>query len=157
MPNKQPGLYPLESLRGIFKHLPQYNELGLAIVVLERSRSVLRMEYDERLVGNPDSGVLHGGVITTLLDSVSGMAVFSAIEEGASAATLDLRIDYLKPATPNKAILGEAEVYKLTKSVAFVRANAFHEGEPDKPIAHGFGSFMVGSVGFSPGTKGPKP
>jgi len=108
------------------------------------------MEYAKRLVGNLDSGVLHGGVMTTLLDSVSGMAVFSVIEDGASAATLDLRIDYLKPATPEKVIPAEAEVHKLSRSVAFVRANAFHEGAPDKPIVHGFGSFMVGSVGFSP-------
>lgn len=149
----QPALYPLDTLKGIIEGLPQYKELGLVTVVLERGRCSLRMAYDERLVGNPDNGILHGGSVTTLLDSVGGMVVFTAIPEGASVATLDLRIDYLKPATPGRAVIGEAEVYKMTKSVAFVRGKAFHENEPNKPIAHAFGSFMVGSVGFSPDTK----
>ena len=147
------SLYPLETLKGILEGLPQYNELGLDTVTMERGRCALRMPYDERLIGNPDNGILHGGAVTTLLDSVGGMVVFTAIPEGASVATLDLRIDYLKPATPGRVVIGEAEVYKLTQSVAFVRGAAFHEDEPEEPIAHAFGSFMVGSVGFSPTTK----
>jgi len=147
------ALYPLETIKGVLENLPQYEKLGLETTVLERGRCVLRMNYGEHLVGNPDSGVLHGGAVTTLLDSVGGMVVFTLIPNGASCATLDLRIDYLKPATPGKAVMGEAIVYKLTKSVAFIRATAFHEGESDDPISHAFGSFMVGSVGFSPEAK----
>ena len=152
MPDEQ-SLYTLETIKGVLENLPQYESLGLETIVLERGRCVICMAYGEHLIGNPDSGVLHGGAVTTLLDSVGGMVVFTVIPDAAACATLDLRIDYLRPATPGKAVMGEAIVYKLTKSVAFVRATAFHEDESDNPISHAFGSFMVGSVGFSPEAK----
>ena len=57
----------------------------------------MRVAYRAELVGNPETGVVHGGVITTLLDSVCGLAVFSSFTQMRPVATLDLRIDYLKP------------------------------------------------------------
>ena len=56
------------------------------------------MPYDAKLVGNPETGVLHGGAITALLDGASGAAVFAALVDIVPIATLDLRIDYLRPA-----------------------------------------------------------
>jgi uncharacterized protein (TIGR00369 family) len=100
------------------------------------------LPYRAELVGNPDTGVLHGGVITGLVDASCGLSVFLAMRRPARIATLDLRIDYLKPATPPKDVRARAECYKLTRQVAFVRATAFHDA-PSDPIASAAGTFII--------------
>ena len=109
-----------------------------------RSEVTFELPYDPKLVGNPDTGVLHGGAITALLDACSGAAVFAALTEWKPIATLDLRIDYLRAGEPGQAIVCKASCYKLTRNVAFTRAVAYHEDETD-PIATSMGTFMVGT------------
>lgn len=144
------GMYPLDQLRDVIEALPQFRALDLRIVELDRGSCVLRLDYDERFVGNPDTGTIHGGVITTLLDSAGGVAAFSSIANGQTVATLDLRIDYLRPATTGSAVHGRAVCYRLTRTVAFVRGVAYHD-DPGDPIANCTACFMIGSVGFSAG------
>jgi acyl-coenzyme A thioesterase PaaI-like protein len=57
-------------------------------------------------------------------------------------ATLDLRVDYLRPATPGKTVVGRGECYRITRSIAFVRGQA-HDGDPADPLAHVAGTFMA--------------
>ena len=106
----------------------------------------MRLPYDARFVGNPETGVLHGGLITTLMDATCGASVFFKLKASKPIATLDLRIDYLKPGTPGLDIYARAECFKATHNVAFVRAMAFH-GDPNDPIAAASGTFMIGTRG----------
>ena len=122
--------------------VPQLKALGVTFEALENGRAVVRLPYDEKLVGFPDTGVIAGGAIYTLMDSVAGISVFAALGAYMPKATLDLRIDYLKPATPHQDIFGEARCYKLTRKVAFVRGRA-HHGDPERPIAHITGTFFI--------------
>jgi uncharacterized protein (TIGR00369 family) len=123
--------------------VPHNKALGLRILDMEgQGETVFELPYDAKLVGNPDTGVLHGGAITALLDAASGAAVFTALTEWVPIATLDLRIDYLKPAEPPKAVRAKATCYKLTRNVAFTRAIAYHD-DPDDPIASASGTFML--------------
>ncbi len=105
-------------------------------------RATMRMPYGPHLVGNPDTGVVHGGVITTLLDHTAGAAVMAALKEPMAIATLDLRIDYMKPATPGEAITAEVSCLKVTREVAFVRGSAY-QSSPDDPVAICTGAFML--------------
>ena len=100
------------------------------------------LPWKEDLVGNAETGVLHGGVITAAMDATCGLSVFMKLPEPTRIATLDLRIDYLKPATTKVDVRIRAECYKLTRQVAFVRALAFHE-DPSNAIASAAGTFMV--------------
>ena len=120
---------------------PYSRELGLRLHEVEPDWCVIKVLPDERLVGNPASGVVHGGVITALLDSCYGLAIFVKLNKLRPMATLDLRIDYLKPATPGREILGGAVCYKLGHELAFVRGAAYHDC-PDDPIATSSGIFM---------------
>ena len=126
-------------------HVPHAKAVGLTFVSIERGVAVLKLAYDEKLVGNPDTGVVHGGVITTLLDNCCGIAVGSSLEMMRPIATLDLRIDYMKPATPKEDIYARAECYKVTANIAFVRATAYHTDIAD-PIATAVGAFMLNTA-----------
>ncbi len=132
----------LELVRGFSVNVPHNKALGMEILELRAREALFRLPYDEKLIGNPDTGVIHGGVITALLDGASGAAVFAALVEFVPIATLDLRIDYLRPAEVGQAVHARATCYKMTKNVAFTRAVAYHE-DPDDPIAHSVGTFMV--------------
>jgi uncharacterized protein (TIGR00369 family) len=122
--------------------VPHNRALGIWIEEVTPGGTVFRLPYDAKLVGNPDTGVLHGGVITALLDGASGAAVFAALTDFVPIATLDLRIDYLRPAEAGKDVLAKATCYKLARNVAFTRAVAYHD-DPENPIAHSVGTFMI--------------
>jgi uncharacterized protein (TIGR00369 family) len=122
--------------------VPHSRALGLWVVEVSPSEAVFLLPYSSKIVGNPDTGVIHGGAITALIDSASGAAVFAGLTEFVPIATLDLRIDYLKPAEPGTSVIGKATCYKMTRNVAFTRAVAYQDG-PDDVIAHSVGTFML--------------
>lgn len=102
------------------------------------------LPYRPVFVGDTATGVLHGGVVTAMLDESCGMAVQLALDGRRAIATLDLRIDYQKPATPGLAIRAHSICYRVTRSIAFVRATAYQESEDD-PVATATACFMVGA------------
>lgn len=132
----------LALVRGFSLNVPHNKALGMEILEIAPREALFRLPYDEKLVGNPETGVLHGGAITALLDGASGAAVFASLVDFVPIATLDLRIDYLRPAEVGQAVHARATCYKMTKNVAFTRAVAYHE-DPEDPIAHSVGTFMV--------------
>jgi len=132
--------------------IPFCRKLDADLVEVGPEGATARLPYDERLVGNPESGLLHGGVITSLVDTVCGMAVIAALRVPTVVATLDLRIDYLKPAVPGKDLLATAECYKTTRHIAFVRGLA-HHGDRDDPVATCAATFMIRSSETTPMAK----
>ena len=118
------------------------------MVEIAPGRCTAYIEFRPELVGDPSRGVLHGGVVTTLIDATAGGAVYASIPHDTSLATLDMRIDYLKPAAPDKRLHASAELYRLTRRIAFVRASAYQD-YPANQVAYCTASFMVGSLGYS--------
>jgi uncharacterized protein (TIGR00369 family) len=132
----------LRMISGFSSGVPHNRALGMEILEMGQGVAVFRLPYDVRLVGHPDTGTLHGGAITALLDGTSGAAVFAALTDLVPIATIDLRIDYLRPADVGQAVIARATCYKMTRNVAFTRAVAYHD-DPDDPIAHSVGTFML--------------
>ena len=116
------------------KGVPHAAALGFEFISVEAGVGTIRVPWREDLVGDPDTGVIAGGVVTALLDHVCGLAVQAGRTSPTGCATLDLRIDYLRPAHPRAGVTASAKVYKYTHSIAFVRASA-HDGDPDDPVA----------------------
>jgi len=121
---------------------PHAHELGIKFVAVDKGRATMSLPYNEKLVGDKNTGVIHGGAVTTLLDQASGLAAMAGFDGLAPIATLSLRIDYMRAAEPNTTIIGEAHCYKTTKHVAFIRALA-HNGDEETPIATAQACFMV--------------
>jgi uncharacterized protein (TIGR00369 family) len=130
--------------------VPHNAALGLEMVDVGPGEgyATMRLPYAEALVGDPATGVLHGGAISSLIDATCGAAVFMKLTRPLAIATLDLRIDYLKPATPGLDVFARADTIKLTRNVGFVRALAYHD-DPGDPIAAATGTFMIGTKGTS--------
>ena len=131
-----------ENMENMTKIVPWARETGFQVTAVEKGHIWGRQPFSEHLIGDPEDRVIHGGVITTLLDNLSGMACASALSEFRFVATLDLRIDYMRPAETECDIIGEAECYHLTRSVAFCRAWAYHETR-EKLIATAQGAFAI--------------
>ncbi|MFT4571798.1 MAG: hypothetical protein ACI8TX_000691 [Hyphomicrobiaceae bacterium] len=133
----------------LVSHIPHAIELALEVVDASPSNATIRLPVTEHLVGDSERGVVFGGVITTLLDQVGGAAVMCGMRELSSIATIDLRIDYLKAATPGRDLFGHAECYRMTRSVAFVRGAAYHDS-PDDPFAIFVSTYMLAANPLPP-------
>jgi uncharacterized protein (TIGR00369 family) len=144
---------------GMNQGSPQARALGFETVSLEHATAVMKAPYDKKLIGDPDTGVIAGGVVTTLLDHCCGQAAHAALDSFKYIATLDLRIDYMRAAEPGKDIFAKAHCFKVTRSVAFVRAVAYDD-DPEDPVAAATAAFMLdSSAGKKPGAnyKPPRP
>lgn len=128
--------------RKFIEAIPHARELGMELTSIDDGKAVIVMDYDARLVGDPETGVIHGGAVSALMDTCAGAAVMSHPAAAVATATLDLRIDYMRPATPGDRITATAECYHVTRSVAFVRATAV-DGDPDRPVATATGAFTI--------------
>jgi len=137
----------METVADHLLEIPHAAAIGMTLVRHDERGCVTRIPYAEHLVGDPDTGVLHGGVLTALLDNTCGMAVRPPSYEPGSItmATLDLRIDYMDSAEPHRDVFAEAICYKRTRNIAFVRATAYQDS-PDDPIATCVASFMLNTA-----------
>ncbi len=102
----------------------------------------LKLSWREELMGEPDRAVLASGPIISLMDMASGMAIWQTKKTFAPVATLDLRVDYQRPARERSAVWGRVECYRTTRAAAFVRGIA-HDGDINDPVAHIAGVFMT--------------
>ncbi len=115
----------------------------------------MRVGFRSDLVGDPAQGGLSGGVVFALLDQTCGMAIGTALRtrfeaEGRTMAmggmaTLDFRLDHIRPPRAGAAVTGEAECVGLNGDVAVVRGWAYDD-DPADPIAVAQAAFMIMST-----------
>ena len=125
--------------------IPHAKALGMQLTAIGDGHAEISMPYDDCLIGDPQTGVIHGGAVSTLMDTCSGAAVMSHPNSPAGTATINLRIDYMRAAMPGQTITAHAECYHITRNVAFIRAKAFDD-DRDNPVATAAGAFTVESI-----------
>jgi uncharacterized protein (TIGR00369 family) len=124
------------------KVLPHSHALAMQLDDIGDGWAILSMAYDPRMIGDPKTGVIHGGAVSALMDTASGAAVMVHPTAPRATATLDLRIDYMRPATPGQTLRARAECHHITRSVAFVRAVATDDDE-SRPVATATSAFTI--------------
>lgn len=139
MPEEKP--ITVELIQQIIDAIRHCTVLGMKVQSIVDQRLTIELPYSEHLIGNPESGVIHGGALTTLLDTCCGMSIPLAMGEFQIAPTLDLRIDYMTSAKAKQVIYAEAEAYRVTRNVVFCKGIAYQH-DKNKPIAHCVATFM---------------
>ncbi|MNG79935.1 hypothetical protein D3C79_385590 [compost metagenome] len=138
--------------------LPHCRLLQMRVAHADGDGMTLVLPWAPAIVGNPQTGAVHGGALTTLLDTTCGMATLCVLPRFEVCPTLDLRIDYMHPAKPGKDIFGHAQCYRVTRDVIFTRGTAYQD-DPDQPICQVVGTFMrlgqavTGGIGFADSLK----
>lgn len=122
--------------------VPHAAALGMQLESLDKGVGQMSVAWREDLVGDPETDVIASGVVTALIDHTCGLAINSANETPIPIATLDLRIDYLRPAAPRAGVTAEAVCYRVTRSIGFVRAEAWDVDRGDL-VATAQAAFML--------------
>lgn len=131
---------------------PQMSDIGLSIIEVGQNCGTMKLPANPRWLGDPLRGLLHPGVLTVLADSACGFAVGVTLAKRVTYATLDLRMDYLRSASPDQDVYCEAECFRLTRNVAFTRGTVW-QSQRDEPIAHVLGTFMLSTPSAAPGAR----
>lgn len=132
----------LARVLGVFnERVPFHRFIGLKLTSLTPGRARLRLPFRREFIGDIQRPALHGGVLSSLLDTACGAAVFSLVGHHDRISTLDLRVDYLLPA-PMKTLLAEAEVIRVGNRVAVARGRVRAAGSR-RILADGTAVFSI--------------
>ena len=131
---------PKDVLRIMEEFSPFNRLLGIRGERVESGRAVLSLAVREEFVGDPRRPALHGGVISSLIDTAGGAAAWSALQAGESVSTVDLRVDYLEPAGLEAPLRAEAELIRKGNRVCHVRISVT-QGE--RLVAEGRGVYNI--------------
>ena len=102
----------------------------------------LALPWREELVGVRETGMLASGAIVSLVDTCGGASVWQALGQFQPIVTIDLRLDYLRPALKGETVIARCRCDKLTRQIAFVSGIA-HTGDDSRPVARAVGTFML--------------
>jgi uncharacterized protein (TIGR00369 family) len=135
-------LEPRTLTRILEEFIPFNRFLGVRTLELDDGVARLELPFRPELVGNPLRQALHGGVISMLLDSTGGAAVWTQIRRDDLPSTIDLRVDYLRPARA-ETLIGQGRVVRLGNRVGVVELRAYHPGDAERPVAAGMGVYSI--------------
>lgn len=127
--------------RMFFGAIPHVVETGIRLERVDGGKATMVLPARADWLGDPQRGLLHPGPLTVLADSACGAAIGLALERPQPYATLDLRLDLLRPAGPDRDVWCTAECFRMTESIGFTHATLWQDRE-DAPIATALATFM---------------
>ncbi|WP_417316902.1 PaaI family thioesterase [Emcibacter sp.] len=137
-------------LKEIVFFIPHAKKLGLRFVETDGDAMIVEMPFQEAIVARKGSGIIANGAVTTMMDTALGAAVFKRLGEMRKLATLDLRMDFLRPCLPNHTVYSRTECIRLTREVAFARGVAWCD-DPEKPVAQSMAAFSIAEISLDSG------
>ncbi|MCD6060451.1 MAG: hypothetical protein K0R03_343 [Moraxellaceae bacterium] len=127
-------------------HHPLFKTMGIDIARIDNGKAEMTMPFSMQL--SDHRGALHRGALVTLLDTTCGLAIFSALQTMRPIATIDLRVDYLRPTPTGVGLRAVVDCVATTATVAFIVGKALAEGQ-EEPVATVAGSFAIDTMGPS--------
>jgi acyl-coenzyme A thioesterase PaaI-like protein len=145
-----PDPIELEQVRAIASELvPHHQAIGTLLVEYVPGRLTLGLRWREDLVEDPETGALANSAIAAVLDHAAGLAVITRIGRSTigKAATLDMRVDYLRSSVRGLTVHARAECHALNDEVAYVRGEAWHPDEPEHRLATAAIAYVLAGAG----------
>jgi uncharacterized protein (TIGR00369 family) len=127
---------PKEFLGLVQEFIPFNKFLGIEIESANKGSVRLALPYRPEYIGDASRPALHGGVISTLIDTCGGFAVWTTISLEDRVSTIDLRVDYLSPGAPEK-LIADGTVVRVGNRVGVVDIRVFQPSLPDRTVATG--------------------
>jgi uncharacterized protein (TIGR00369 family) len=128
---------PSPDMLAFLRDLVPFNKfLGIEITRAEDGVVRLELPYRAEFIGDQSRPALHGGVISTLIDTAGGFAVWTKIDMTDRVSTIDLRVDYLAPGAPDR-LIADAQVVRVGNRVAVVDVRCTQPGAPGRTVATG--------------------
>ncbi|MBP6863510.1 MAG: PaaI family thioesterase [Neisseriaceae bacterium] len=122
-----------ETLRDHYMILPHCQALGLKYEGIEADEAIVLSLPWQAAFNGPD-GAMHGGPLATLVDVACAIAVTAWLPQFEALATLDMRLDFLRPVQPNKPVFAKAVCEPVTGMIAYVKAECYQEGEAEPVV-----------------------
>lgn len=119
------------------KNVPWHQLLGVQVLELRPGYARLLLPLSPYIKGNASRGVLHGGMMAALADSCAVAALWTHFGPDDRVATVDLRVDYLRPAPDTAGIIAEGEVRLLGGSIGNIHVRMASESDPNVTVAEG--------------------
>ncbi|RTL27103.1 MAG: hypothetical protein EKK47_19450 [Burkholderiales bacterium] len=121
--------------------IPYAAASGMQVTELGKGTVSLFQPARDTWTGDSELQMIHTGCLSVLADTACGLAVGAAMDTPEPIATLDLRMDYLRPAMAMTDLVCKAECHRLSRSIGFVRGQVFQVGQ-DEPVATVNATFM---------------
>jgi uncharacterized protein (TIGR00369 family) len=119
---------PRDILRLMEEVVPFNRYLGIRGGDAREGWAVLLLPVRPEHIGDPRRPALHGGVLSALIDTAGGVAAWSALPQGETVSTVDLRVDFLEPARAEGTLQAEAQLVRKGNRVCHVRISVTQEG-----------------------------
>jgi uncharacterized protein (TIGR00369 family) len=139
----------ISQLKFAFSQIPFNRMLGLSLTHLDHEQAIMQFDMKEELIGNFLKKILHGGVISSVLDMAGGMAVMSAAiykhadlsTEALSTilskcSTIDLQISFLNIGK-GEQFIAKAHIIKSGSRISFTRMTLVNQQGTEIACAHG--------------------
>jgi uncharacterized protein (TIGR00369 family) len=118
---------PVPHIEDLIRIPPFHAWLGLTLVEASPEHAIVRVPYKDELIGNPLIPAVHGGITSALVDLAGGAVTFAAL--GVPTPTIDLRVDFLRPALSGQDLVAVARAVNIGSTIAYVDIEVFNVPE----------------------------
>jgi uncharacterized protein (TIGR00369 family) len=117
---------------------PYWDLIGMELIRQGEGESLIELPIKYEITQS--KGSVHGGALASLVDSTAGAAVRSLLSIGQTAVTIEMKLNYIRPATGSK-LIGKGSTLHIGKSLAVGEAVILNEQE--KVVVKGIATFKL--------------
>ena len=134
----------LAHFKMVFEQMIPFNKfLGMQLLEIDENSAKAKLPFREEFIGDPRANRLHGGISATFLDVVGGIAAMTTLESfDDKIATVDMRIDYLRPGKAED-VIAESKIVRRGSRLVVTEMKIYHKNSPEVLLATGKAVYSV--------------